>query len=642
MFFVISGYLITRIIIDEVHRGEFSILDFYKRRILRLFPALIVVLVFCAGFGWMALAADELNQLGKHILAAVGFVSNIVFWSEAGYFDNAAEYKPLLHLWSLGVEEQFYIFWPLLLLAIGLKPRSFLTTAIFISVASFLLSLYASEFFSTVAFFSPVTRFWELLVGGTLAWFLPDNDIAKSQDPQRNALAKIIFYLRDSGALSWVGLALIVLGVIFIDESVAFPGYGALMPVIGSALIISGNQKSWVNRVILSAKPAVWIGLISYPLYLWHWPLISFGHIMHMGVPDRTYKITAVLVSILLAWITYELIEKKIRYGKTGGARKIGILGGGMVLVASAGMALAVGNFSRSHTFERLIIAREGSEHFIGGSTAWYEGTDGWLYLGNRYNDTVAKLRLAITPTDEQVREALGPLRDVASIAQEFNVQVAMMIGPNKSSIYPQFLPDNVIPSEVRYVDFFLNALEHIEHLEVYDPTIDLIRASQSVGPLYWRTDTHWNQRGAYLAFLGLADRLGFQAPEIDFAEGERHVGDLINISGLEDFPMLPDDDWRIIWQHEPSWTENTVYFGEQDSFGAQVHIRNDNPLSDQHVWVIGDSFTNAQRPYLNATFKDIEYLGHWRKVLPDLPSRLSEAQSPPDLILIIRVERSF
>lgn len=170
VFFVISGYLISTIIFENLDRGTFSFSEFYARRIKRIFPALILVLVACFVFGWFVLLADEYKQLGKHIAASAGFISNIIFWNEAGYFDNAQETKPLLHLWSLGIEEQFYILWPLVIWVIWKRKFNLLTITFFLAIASFMLNLKGVQQDAVATFYSPQTRFWELLSGSLLAW----------------------------------------------------------------------------------------------------------------------------------------------------------------------------------------------------------------------------------------------------------------------------------------------------------------------------------------------------------------------------------------------------------------------------------------------------------------------------------------
>ena len=171
VFFVISGFLISTIILKSLNNGTFSFREFYGRRVRRIFPALTIVLFSSLTLGWFGLLSDELNQLGKHVAAGAGFVSNLVLWSEVGYFDSSANSKPLLHLWSLGVEEQFYIVWPLLLWSAWKLRINVLLVTLLIAGSSFLLSLNKVGYDITAAFYSPQTRFWELLAGSLLAWY---------------------------------------------------------------------------------------------------------------------------------------------------------------------------------------------------------------------------------------------------------------------------------------------------------------------------------------------------------------------------------------------------------------------------------------------------------------------------------------
>ena len=170
VFFVISGYLISTIIFENLDSGTFSFAEFYARRVKRIFPALLLVLTASYAFGWFALFADEYKQLGKHIAAGAGFVSNIVLWNEAGYFDSSAETKPLLHLWSLGIEEQFYVVWPLLLWLAWKQKFDLLTITIIVALVSFFLNINGVKEDTVATFYSPQTRFWELLCGSLLAW----------------------------------------------------------------------------------------------------------------------------------------------------------------------------------------------------------------------------------------------------------------------------------------------------------------------------------------------------------------------------------------------------------------------------------------------------------------------------------------
>ena len=325
VFFVISGYLISAIIFENLDRGTFSFSEFYARRIKRIFPALILVLVACFAFGWFALLAEEYKQLGKHIAAGAGFVSNIVLWSEAGYFDSSAETKPLLHLWSLGIEEQFYIVWPLLLWLSWKSKFNLLAMTIIVAIASFVLNIKGIKQDSVATFYSPQTRFWELLCGSLLAWvaLYKKDSFANIKNKADSTLASLVnkkMQVADgktlSNVLSFIGLLLLTYGFWRINKGLNFPGKWALVPVLGTVLIITAGSKAWVNRTILSNRIAVWLGLISFPLYLWHWPLLSFARIVEGEVPSRNIRIAAVVLSVALAWLTYKLVERPIRFGK--------------------------------------------------------------------------------------------------------------------------------------------------------------------------------------------------------------------------------------------------------------------------------------------------------------------------------------
>jgi peptidoglycan/LPS O-acetylase OafA/YrhL len=324
VFFVISGYLISTIIFDNLDKSTFSFTEFYARRIKRIFPALLLVLIACFAFGWFALLADEYKQLGMHIAAGAGFISNFTLWNEAGYFDNSAETKPLLHLWSLGIEEQFYFVWPLLLWFAWKRKFNLLTITIVIAIASFVLNIKGIKHDMVATFYSPQTRFWELLSGSLLAWvtLYKKDAFANIKLKLDYWLSRIIFSEKQeangktlSNVLSFVGLLLLVYGFWIINKELSFPGKWALVPVLGAVLIITAGSKAWVNRTILSNKVAVWFGLISYPLYLWHWPILSFARIVESEVPSRNIRIAAVVLSIVLAWLTYKLIERPLRFG---------------------------------------------------------------------------------------------------------------------------------------------------------------------------------------------------------------------------------------------------------------------------------------------------------------------------------------
>jgi len=304
IFFVISGFLISSIILTHLSTHHFSFADFYKRRIKRIFPALILVLAACITFGWFALLADEYKQLGKHVFSATGFLSNITLFQESGYFDSASENKPLMHLWSLGIEEQFYLIWPLLLWAAWVRQLNIVVSITVLLISSFVMNLYGIHHNVVATFYLPHTRCWELLIGALLA-------ASKLQQSKKH-----LAFSMNPTAVSFIGFVLLSLGFILITKHQHFPGSWALLPTIGTALIISAGAQSYLNRKILAHPLLVWFGLISYPLYLWHWPLLAFARIIGSEVPTITIRITALLLSIALAWLTYHFIEMPIRFGR--------------------------------------------------------------------------------------------------------------------------------------------------------------------------------------------------------------------------------------------------------------------------------------------------------------------------------------
>jgi peptidoglycan/LPS O-acetylase OafA/YrhL len=315
IFFVISGYLISGILYKGLANGgegnvsPFSFREFYARRIRRLFPALITMLVITMSYGWLILLPDEFQQLGKHVAAGTLFIQNIVFWKESGYFDISANLKPLLHLWSLAVEEQFYIFFPPILLLIWKRKWPLAAIMGVFLVISMVCNLWASDHAGTADFFLTPYRVWEFLGGSLLAWWHYD----------KNHEEDVPFYRE---ALSWMGLLLLGLGMAVIHTGDAYPGWRALLPVAGTLLLMeggagTGGNGAWVNRKILSHPAVVWIGLISYPLYLFHWPALSFVHIVKGENPKTGYIVMALLVSFVLTVLTYYFIERKIRHNKS-------------------------------------------------------------------------------------------------------------------------------------------------------------------------------------------------------------------------------------------------------------------------------------------------------------------------------------
>lgn len=629
IFFVISGYLISNILFENMEDGNFTFRDFYSRRIRRIFPALILVMTVTIIAGWGILVADEMSQLGLHIAAGAGFISNLIVWGEAGYFDTASALKPLLHLWSLGIEEQFYIFWPLLLWG-ALKFRiSFLLLTILIAFGSFTLNVTMISSDPTATFYSPATRAWELLCGTILAWLsLYSTRLNHETAPWRAHI------------LSLCGSTLLIVAMILMEKNRAFPGWWALLPVLGAVCLIASGPQGVINKHILSSRPMVWFGLISFPLYLWHWPLLSFGQIVYGEQTKLGFRVMALLLSVLLAGLTVRFFERPLRNGTASNNIKVGVLCTLMALLGAVGLWINHMDLQGSHTFETRLVQREVKA--VGESLGWYHGKEDWLFLGNLHNRGVEKLTGDLSPAPEEIKNMKAQFAAIAESASRHNIDVALLLGPNKASIYPEYLPDAVRPSEKRYSTAFVDALISIPNLTVHDPVSSLLAAKVTEGLLYYRTDTHWNSKGAFLAYASLQRQLGLPVLDVAFTEGATHAGDLIGISKLENHPLHSGDVWQAVYE-KAAVLDITLNSGEpKTSFSNAGKVVNKEPLIDEIIWVTGDSFTSALREYLNATYREVIYIGHWSDKLDILPKMINEATEKPDRVWVVRVERSF
>jgi len=296
VFFVISGYLITSILIAELEQGRFSIIRFYERRVRRILPALFFVLLACLPFAYMWLLPPQLKDFAQSLVSVVFFGSNVLFWIESGYFESAAELKPLLHTWSLAVEEQYYLIFPMFLLIAWRYGRNrVFWSVVVISAMSLLLAEWGWRNDPDANFYLAPTRAWELLAGSICA-FLTVGRAVKS-----------------NGILSVIGLAAIVFSVFSFDENTPFPSIYALFPVVGTALIILfATQGTWVAR-LLSMRVLVGIGLISYSAYLWHQPVFAFARLRSSSEPDHYLMGALAIAALVLAWGTWRWVEQPFR-----------------------------------------------------------------------------------------------------------------------------------------------------------------------------------------------------------------------------------------------------------------------------------------------------------------------------------------
>jgi peptidoglycan/LPS O-acetylase OafA/YrhL len=325
IFFVISGFLITGIIARELEQQRFSLVTFYNRRIRRIFPALIVVLGVTLVLGWLWMLPAVYTKLSSDVFASAAFFANIGLLLQSGYFDVESARKPLLHLWSLGIEEQFYLSWPLILMLAARLRLSLLAVASAIALASFVLNVGRIGANPVATFYLPFTRAWELLAGAALA----------------GGCSQISQTSRTCNWRAAAGLLLIVAAAAVLDTHRAFPGWWAVLPVAGSALLLSAPA-AWSCRHVLASWPLVQIGLISYPIYLWHWPLLVFFAIIKFAPLTLLERALIVGLSFALAWLTYRFVESPFRFGRPSQFKVLSLVSG-MVLVAAAGAVVVEG-----------------------------------------------------------------------------------------------------------------------------------------------------------------------------------------------------------------------------------------------------------------------------------------------------------
>lgn len=302
IFFVISGYLITTIIIKEQEAGTFTITNFYERRARRILPALFFIIFVTLPFAWYWLLPFELKDFGKSLVAVTMFSSNILFWLESDYFSAGAELIPLLHTWSLAVEEQFYVFFPLLMIFFwSFGKRLLVTILCIIGLLSLGLTELGWRYFPEANFYLIATRAWELMIGALVAFYLYYNSEPKQPRQIINQVA------------SGIGFALIIASIFLLDKSIPFPSIYALAPTLGSALIILFATPGTLVYRILSVRLFVGIGLLSYSAYLWHQPLFVFTRMMSLEEPSLWLLGLLCIVTFLLAYLSWRFVEKPFR-----------------------------------------------------------------------------------------------------------------------------------------------------------------------------------------------------------------------------------------------------------------------------------------------------------------------------------------
>lgn len=381
IFFVISGFLITSLILEESQSGTFRFIQFYERRARRILPALFVVMIFCAGIGTLFLLPDDLENLGQSMIASTLSGNNILLYLTTGYWELEAELKPLVHTWSLGVEEQFYLFAPLVLL---LAKRSWIPFLLgTICVGSFAFSYVYWDRSSEFVFLMIFSRAWELGIG---------------------ALATQIPKWKNSSAFATVGIILILSGFWLVGPESRHPGFPTLIPVIGTIFVIlAASPTNWVGRV-LSIRPLVFTGLISYSLYLWHQPMLAFFRLASLEEPSQLTLLLVASLAVIPALLSYKFIERPFRNRqRVSRTRLVQILAVTTLLMIGTGSIL---HYSSGH---------------IGSKPTW--ASDNWTTATNAsYNEEPIVYRGNAFSTDSR-RKILfigdSYARDVINMARE-------------------------------------------------------------------------------------------------------------------------------------------------------------------------------------------------------------------------------
>lgn len=302
IFFVISGYLITSIILAELEAGKFSIVDFYERRARRILPVLFFILAASIPVAWILLPPFELANFSKSLIAVPLFVSNFFFWKEGGYFETSAELKPLLHTWSLAVEEQFYIFFPMLLMFFLKFGRLWVLRAIIlIAIISLIAAQIGSMYKPVPNFFLLPTRAWELAIGALIVFCIDSKNIL--------ALPSFI-----SQILSGLGFLLIVMSIFFFNKDTPFPSIYALIPTVGTALILLFAKPDNLMGKVFGSRILVFIGLISYSAYLWHQPIFAFSRYYFSSI-SSALMVGLVIITLILSILSWRYIERPFRNG---------------------------------------------------------------------------------------------------------------------------------------------------------------------------------------------------------------------------------------------------------------------------------------------------------------------------------------
>lgn len=641
IFFVISGYLITKTIYTEMKTNQFTFKNFYQRRINRILPVFFVVIFISTFFAWFILYPDEFEIFLKSVKSTTYFAENLFFAKNTGgYFDLSADNMAILHTWSLAVEEQFYIILPfvlLFLLKIKFNKNKILLILGVIAFLSFCLSQISPYYYylSRQNYYSLFTgRAGELLIGSIVGIISTDHN---TKSNWIDNLTTSSFY---KNIFSLIGFIIIIYSIIFISNDFLFPSFITVIPVVGAALILFFSDKETLLFKILSYRPFVFIGLISYSLYLWHWPIISLykQYFIIDELTDFNDYLFVIVLIIILTLLSYFFIETPCRKNKK--SFRFSFCCYYLIptlIIFSFYETQKYTKFANKIFVERFNVDR-------GNSLRWVKGKDDFLFLGDKNEKIIRKLTLSIRPTEKQLKASTKIFGNITKEAAKYGTKVVLLIGADKARIYPQYLPDQIHLSKVRYLDFFLAELRKNKYLTIYDSEPDLLAAAKiNENFIYHRTDSHWNSKGAYIAYTAFLKELGIPPIDVTFTLINSKYGDIADIAGLKkkDLTFHNDDNFEVSF-NSPQDVKCTYIGFTHISFGNNEDCINSLAPIDKKVWVIGDSFSIALREYFSATFKNVYFMGHWHEQLPILPKEIAESKEKPDIVVIVKIARSF
>jgi peptidoglycan/LPS O-acetylase OafA/YrhL len=523
IFFVISGFLIGGIIYRDVTARRFSYANFYARRAKRILPALFAVVAFVVLAGLLLTTPTELAQIGASATTALLALSNMFFWWTSDYFAQSAKLKPLMMTWSLGVEEQFYFVFPVILLMMRRLARStVLLVLAALSLASFALSIWLTYNWPDAAFYILLNRAWELGAGALLAISTIDRRPGPSGSGVQGA--------------GIVGLAMLCLSIVAFGEDVPFPGYVALLPVVGTVLIIWA-QESWVNQRILASRPLVAIGLISYSWYLWHWPLMSFARIVSPVAPSPAAMAMVTVLSLVLAVLSWRFVEQPFRHSATGSAATLRRYGLATLIAALAtaslyalhGLPARVPDAMARRTGDtsRPCLVREGATSPRLGSPCQATGENRVALIGDSHADALAPmLRQNVTGAGrnlDQFTKASCPALDAVTRSIARIPEHARQCAEFSEAVLKQVVSDPGVTTVV-IANFWSAPFSSEGHAERYVPMVGGRVADEArlLADGIARTVRRLEKAGKRVVVLGDAPPLDFDSMRVVDARSMR------------------------------------------------------------------------------------------------------------------------